>query len=233
MVSALPSHVPDASSMASSSPSQNTVTVAPSGPLNSVAAALNAAATSSQPLWTVKTSSTSSSAMSLHVTESLPDKSCAGSRLGAQAASKLLSAVACPAHAPIGSDSACNPVAINAGSHFTRPLNSVVVGVVVGVVVAVVVVVVVVIEVVVNEVVVEEIVVVESVVVVEVAEVVVEVSEVVVLVNDVVVLDTVVVGDKVVVVLETVVVEQVQTRQACSLSSGYSATTSRRECLCV
>ena len=106
MVSAPAEHFPDESSMASSSPSQNTVTSVPSGPPNSVAAALNTAATALHPTSTVKTSSTSNFSMSLHVTGSLPDKSCAGSRLGAQVASRVLSAVACPAHAPIGSDSA-------------------------------------------------------------------------------------------------------------------------------
>ena len=83
--------------------------------------------------------------------------------MDAQVASKLFSAVAWPAHDPIGSDFAANPVVINAGSHLTRPLNSVVVWVVVGVVVTVVVVVVV-----------------EMLVVVDVKLVVVEVTDVVV-----------------------------------------------------
>ena len=110
------------------------------GPANSWAAAFNAAATALQPLATMNTSSTSSLARSLHVTGALLDKSCAGSSLAAHVASKLFSAVAWPAHDPIGSDSAANPVVISAGSHLTRPLNSVAVGVVTGVVVTVVVV---------------------------------------------------------------------------------------------
>ena len=113
--------------------------------------------------------------MSLQVTSSLLDKSCGGSRFVAQAAITLFMAAAWPAHDPIGSDSTRNPVAINASSHSTRPLKSVVVGVVVGVEVTVVVVVV--IEVVV---VVWEVVVLVMLVVVEVTDVVVEVTDVVV-----------------------------------------------------
>ena len=156
-----------------------------------------------------------------HVTGSLAAKSCTGSSFEAHVASKLFKAVAWPVHDPIGSDEAPNPVLINAGSHFTRPLNLVVVGVVVGVVVAVVVVVVVdmvvldtVVDVCVTEVDVPLVVVLDSVVLltlVVVLEIVVLVAVTVVLLTLVVVLDTVVdvcvtdVDVLLVVVLDTVV----------------------------
>ena len=76
ITSALPAHSPEVSSMASNLPSQNTVmSSAYPGPANSCAAALNAAATASQPVCTVKTSSTSSSTRSLQLTPPLLDRS--------------------------------------------------------------------------------------------------------------------------------------------------------------
>ena len=134
---------------------QVTVTGSLNGPANSVATALNAAATTSQPFSTTKTSVTLRNGRSLQVTRSLLDTSCGGSRFAAQPAITLFMAAAWPAHDPIGSDSTRNPVAINASSHSTRPLKSVVVGVVVGVEVTVVVVVVIEVVVVVWDVVVE------------------------------------------------------------------------------